>query len=117
MNQFQDIISHNKKMTKYLVDKGIDSAKIHNLSIFDYLVSNYDVVDKVNRDNFKTVYLAGNLSEAKSRYVYELPKLEFSSYIIELFGVNYTGISNEYIHYNGAVKPEELPKNILQDLD
>ena len=84
-----------------------------NLSIFDYLVSNYDVVDKANRDNFKTVYLAGNLSEAKSRYVYELPKLEFSSYIIELFGVNYTGISNEYIHYNGAVKPEELPKNIF----
>lgn len=104
-------------MTKYLVDKGIDSAKIHNLSIFDYLVSNYDVVDKVNRDNFKTVYLAGNLSEAKSRYVYELPKLEFSSYIIELFGVNYTGISNSIYIIMAQLNQKNFLKIFLQDLD
>ena len=106
------IISHNKKMTEYLVERGFDPAKIVNLKIFDYL-HECDLSDSKVKD-YKTVVIAGNLDSKKANYIYQLDKLGKLDYKINLFGPNYdTQSGGKNIQYYGQCSPEELPAKLI----
>ncbi len=105
---FDYIICHTDEMKKYLEDR-IGKDKIIKLGIFDYLLDFKNVADD---SDYKSVVIAGNLDKNKSGYVYNLNELNNDNYHFELFGINYCGIKNNFIHYNGSFKSEELPKNI-----
>ncbi|WP_136626678.1 glycosyltransferase [Mediterraneibacter butyricigenes] len=106
------IISHNENMTKYLVERGFDSSKIVNLKIFDYL-HECDLPD-FNKDDYKTVVIAGNLDPQKATYIYQLDKLGKLDYKINLFGPNYDARNDgKNIQYYGQCSPEELPEKLI----
>lgn len=109
LTSFDYIISHNEKMTRYLIEQGIPKNKIYDLGIFDYLTDKSNINDF---KNFKSVTIAGNLSVNKSKYIYELDKLNGSHYHFELYGVHYTNPSSKFLVYNGAFPAEELPLKI-----
>lgn len=111
LNNFDYIICHNESMKKYLIKVGLKENKLIALGIFDYLINQYNN-SSVSIDNYKKVIVAGNLDEKKATYVYKLKNLENSSYNFELYGVNYTGKNSNFVHYNGAFKPDDLPKYI-----
>ena len=98
-------IVHNENMKRWLVEYGIDANKLIILEIFDYL-NEKELSEKVTYD--KSVIIAGNLSQEKSPYIYELSKIPDVQF--NLMGVNYTEnkeISN--IHYLGAFESDEVP--------
>ena len=83
----------------------LDANKLIILEIFDYL-NEKELSEKVTYD--KSVIIAGNLSQEKSPYIYELSKIPDVQF--NLMGVNYTEnkeISN--IHYLGAFESDEVP--------
>lgn len=63
------VISHNECMSRYLIEQGVDSNKIVNLELFDYLVKTTISNNHSNDESF--VCYAGNLS--KSKFIYSLP--------------------------------------------
>lgn len=89
------IISHNKKMTSYLVNEGIEKNKVVNLQIFDYLISKEN--EKTHFKDKETICFAGNL--VKSEFVYNFPdnvkklgiNLYGNGYNAKQYGVNYKG--------------------------
>lgn len=106
LNKFDYIISHNESMSKFLKDNGVKN-KILNLEIFDYISdsSNY-----TRYDDFKKVYIAGNLSKNKSQYIYtdEFNKLNYKIY---LYGPNFDEKIiklNNNIEYKGCFPAESL---------
>lgn len=109
LDHFDFIISHNYKMTDYLIKNGISPNKLYNLGIFDYL-TNKSCPN--NYDSFKSVNIAGNLSIHKSKYIYELDKLNGKNYHFELYGINYTNKSSSFLIYNGAFNADDLPLKI-----
>ena len=87
---------------------GIDANKLIVLEIFDYL-NEKEMSEKVTYD--KSVIIAGNLSQEKSPYIYELSKI--SDVEFNLMGINYLEkeeISN--IHYLGAFESDEVPHQL-----
>lgn len=101
------IISHNEKMTNFLIEKGIDKNKIKNLEIFDY------ILDKNNREiNLKKssdICFAGNLE--KSLFIYKLKKIK--NVKIDIFGINYQEEKNQGdFNYCGAYPPDEIHKKL-----
>lgn len=105
---FDHIICHTDEMKKYL-ENHIGKGKIIRLGIFDYLL---DFKNTADDSDYKSVVIAGNLDKNKSEYIYNLNELSNDNYHFELFGINYDGIKNDFIRYNGSFKSEELPKNI-----
>lgn len=109
LSLFDYIICHNNKMKKLLITNKVNSNKIVELSLFDYL-TNYNNINDIK--NFKFVSVAGNLTKEKSKYLYELCELKQSIYNIELFGTNYNGRVSSNINYRGAFPPDELVSKI-----
>lgn len=106
------IISHNKCMTRYLVERGFDRTKIVNLEIFDYL-HNCDLSEK-RVDTSKSIVVAGNLTPNKAAYIYQLNELGKLDYTINLFGPNYDKKENEEnICYYGQCMPDKLPEKLV----
>lgn len=98
------IISHNDKMSLYLCEIGINSCKIINLRIFDYLIPKWDKEsNKLSNDG--AIIIAGNLCKDKAGYVYNLP----DSLMFNLYGVNYEGEEDNNIHYYGSYEADDLP--------
>ena len=110
LDSFDYIISHNCSMTNYIKSKGIDSKKLIDLQLFDYIanIPENDSEKNVNRH----VVIAGNLDVSKAGYIYKLKDIESNIYNFELYGVNYSGENNNFCHYNGSFKPEELLMHI-----
>lgn len=108
LDSFDYIICHNKKM-KYYLEKDIDSEKIIPLGIFDYLL---DYKNESNNSDYKKVIIAGNLDKNKSSYLYKLDELKNDNYYFTLFGINYTGLKNNFLQYQGAIDSNELPKRL-----
>lgn len=104
LNSFNYIISHNKKMTKLLVDNGLTS-KIVDINIFDYLLD-----DKINISNIRKtdIVFAGNLSKKKSGFIYALINNNILKNSINLYGPNFEINKTNNIKYNGVYSPEEL---------
>lgn len=102
LNQAAYIISHNKKMTDYLIKKGIDKNKIVNLGVFDYLIKKQNIYNHYN-DKALLCY-AGNLT--KSQFIYNLPE-SVKELGINLYGNGY--IKNDpKLNYKGAFPSEKI---------
>lgn len=107
MNLFSKIIVHNESMLEYMNQAlGIPKEKMVNLEIFDYLIDNPEN-KKIERtsENYKSVIIAGNLSQMKAAYAYDLP--EETQFV--LYGPNYTGKTDGNITYKGSFPPDVLP--------
>lgn len=116
LNNFDYVISHNSSMTKLLNDNKIES-KIYNLNLFDYLVKN-DINEKEINKNKYVVCFAGNLSNEKSSFLYEIVKYNIDmKFQLELYGVNFDEkyLNNSNFKYKGSFNPDELPENIKAD--
>ena len=60
---------------------------------------------KVQSQKKNNIIIAGNLSSYKVGYVYELPHdVKF-----DLYGINYTGVTDNKIKYHGSYPSDELP--------
>lgn len=101
------IISHNAKMTKELINLGVDEKKIINLEIFDYL---YDgALAKVGKNS--GIIIAGNLEPKKAGYLSELKNLKNVNF--NLYGSNFDDkCLGENISYKGKFLPDELIPNL-----
>lgn len=102
--KFEFIISHNQKMTDWLVAQGLES-KIINLEIFDYLteMSDMQISAAVERED---IVFAGNLG--KSAF---LTKMNLEN-PVSLFGINPAQYENN-ISYKGAFTPEALEGELV----
>lgn len=107
-NSLDKVICHNDKMRSALKDAGC-SVELAILGPFDYLVEKSKIPSiKSERDGGEAVVIAGNLSEEKCGYVYKLNEL--SNVEFRLYGIGYTGKSDDKITYEGKFDPEELVK-------
>lgn len=96
------IISHNQKMTEYLINNKIDESKIVNLEIFDYLIS-IENISNHYEDEALLCY-AGNLK--KSKFIYNFPA-ELKKLKINLYGNGYIGDQNG-LNYKGAFPSDKI---------
>ena len=102
------IISHNKYMTRELISMGIDSKKIVNLELFDYLEKKES---KASVKNNSGIIIAGNLSIDKANYISKLK--DIGNVNFNLYGINYDEVCNgKNINYKGAFLPDELIENL-----
>ena len=102
LNNFDFIISHNKKMTDFLIKNGCTS-KIIDLGIFDYLHD--DKKELIASSNLKSICFAGNLD--KSEFLYELG--EVHNLEINLYGVyNKSKKLPENVIYKGSLPSDEI---------
>lgn len=110
-NSFDWIISHNEEMSKFLTENGLKTEFV-NLEIFDYLM---DDIDNKEIEDFKNIYIAGNLSSEKSQYIYNSDFRQIKSNMY-LYGPNFeqdsTELKNTSIEYKGCFPPEDLGKEI-----
>jgi len=115
LKYYDVVISHNKIMTKYLIEKGISSKKIVNLQLFDYLLNNELEMNCRNRDT--SIIIAGNLEKEKISF---LKELNFNNNIsFNLYGMNFpesfNKINNVKINYFGSFEPNKLIKELVGD--
>ena len=112
-NKFDYIVSHNKKMTKWLMNNGLNS-KVVDLELFDYYIDlNNSNDDKVEEILDNKIAFAGNLHRNKSGFIYALSDIEKLK--LNLYGPNYENLSENTstnINYLGICSPEELPFKI-----
>lgn len=117
LSKVKYIIVHNEKMKKYLEGIGI-KANLYCLELFDYICEKKENFAKgnktINTNNLQIAY-AGNLSENKSPFIYQLEK-EKMNFTINLYGVGIEKDINEKLKYNGKFPPNELPDEIKSDL-
>lgn len=114
LKNYKVIISHNKKMTEYLREKGLKN-KIYELELFDYLCENINVKNKFEKENKLEVIYAGNLIKEKSPFIYQIDN-EKINYKINLYGNGIERDISNNIKYIGAFCPEELPNKIQGNL-
>lgn len=111
MIEFADkLIIHNDAMKQWFLNYGVSEDKLVVLKIFDYLLpSNPDKEILFS----KNIYIAGNLAEDKSPYVYQLDKL--SGVHFRLMGINYdSNKASENISYLGSFAPEDVPNQLTE---
>ena len=107
LNKADYVISHNEKMTEAFREVGAE-GKYFTLGPFDYL---YDgQLANVEYDREPTICVAGNLSKSKCGYLYEIDSIKHCKF--NLYGLDYSGITNERIIYNGSFAPEELIEHL-----
>ncbi len=99
------IISHNEKMTNYLIENGVPEEKIVNLEIFDYLGD----IKKKNIRFAPVLNIAGNLDSSKCKYLEDLNLINNGT-LFNLYGINFDEkvLASGTISYKGAFKPEEI---------
>jgi len=110
--KFKYIIVHNKKMKKFLIEKGVDEESIYLLNIFDYLADGQ--IEKINKKFTKTIFYAGNLIKDKSPFIYQLEenKMNFN---INLYGIGLGKLANKKLNNMGSFDPDNL-SSITGDL-
>lgn len=105
-NESDYLISHNEKMTEYLVkDYKISLNKIVNLDLFDYLIE-YKKID-YNKYKENAVVVAGNLDIEKCGYMYKLAEI-LKKFSLNAYGPNCKQ-ENFSGNYKGSFLPEEIP--------
>lgn len=97
------VIVHNGEMKNFLVSEGIDSRKLMELGIFDYLTEEKGIA---GRKKEKTVCIAGNLAPEKAGYIYSIGD---SAVTYRLYGPGFAGAERENFRYMGCLAPKELP--------
>ena len=109
LNKCDLIISHNRHMSEFMINMGIDKSKIIDLGIFDYLVDG-DVPQERTFD--KSVTVAGNLMPGKCKYLYNLLEDERRSFVVHLYGPSFEDKGYKNIVYHGSVPPDKLPTQL-----
>ena len=109
------IITHNKRMSEFLISKGINNDAIVELGIFDYLVTDgMTPREKECAVSTQSIIVAGNLMEKKSGYLYKL--IETNEIYLDIYGINYKykDIEKKYskAKYHGVFPADELPEVI-----
>ena len=101
------IVVHNRQMKKVLERQGISTEKMIELEIFDYYISQWDEKKASLRalEKDAPIIIAGNLSQKKSGYIYNLP----DSQSFNLYGINYDDQTKANINYMGSFMPDDLP--------
>ena len=106
LKHFDHIISHNRKMTEYLLDKGIPKAKMTELGLFDYLTK-ATPKEHTLRDG---IAIAGNLDPDKSGYISQMIRMAGKNLPLHLYGKGLDGQSSfKNIVFHGAYAPDILP--------
>ena len=106
LKHFDQIISHNQKMTEYLQSIGIPKEKITELRIFDYLT---EATPKTHSKQ-DGIAIAGNLDPEKSGYISRLITISNKRFPIHLYGKGLTGRNEDKnITFHGAFPPDILP--------
>ena len=105
-----EVIAHNEKMKKILVEKyENDESRIKVLSLFDYLAD--DKIDDRQRKKDDPIIIAGNLTKSKAGYLEFLHKVDGVNF--NLYGIGYEKNEKDLnINYKGAFLPEELLNNL-----
>lgn len=101
-------ITHNEKMSAYLIKQGIPAGKIVVLGLFDYLTAPEKHIG--NRSAEKGIVIAGNLAPEKSGYLYQLTE-EYCSRQLVLYGTNFSQNKMSTVNYcfQGVFPPDDLP--------
>lgn len=101
------LIVHNPSMAAYLHDTfGLDTGRMIDLGLFDYLMGLDIARAQVTQNPEPQVCVAGNLTQQKAGYLYELP----GDVAFELYGMGYQDENAQFnVHYHGSFLPEELP--------
>ena len=105
LKHFDKMIVHNPRMAALVENMGYRKDQIVSLDIFDYVIPQEIPTERVGAPN--GVIIAGNLSQGKAGYAYQLPSDE--SVTFSLYGVNYSGTAGGNIRYHGAFDPGILP--------
>ncbi|RDY27397.1 hypothetical protein CHL78_009275 [Romboutsia weinsteinii] len=108
LNKFDYVIAHNSVMSRWLKDNGLKSKTI-DLDVFDY--KSDEIEEKHNiESNTKTVAFAGNLDKNKSRFIYDMNKLQIKGLKFNLYGPNYSHENYQCgnVEYKGICTPEQL---------
>lgn len=117
-NKFDAIISHNKHMSKWLIENGL-KTKCVDLEIFDYSLpekyADYNPNYKEKSSKHKVAF-AGNLGEYKSGFLYKLKGEDLNNVELKLYGPNVemSKLDNSVEHL-GSFGPEEITANIDAD--
>lgn len=101
------IVSHNRKMTKFLTDSGIDEKKIVNLKVFDYLIEPEEI--PMHDKDESILCFAGNL--AKSEFIYNISS-KVTNLGVNIYGANYNENKNNALLYQGSFDSEIIHKEI-----
>jgi len=102
------IVSHNEKMSAYLVSHGVDPNKIVDLGVFDYLTRTEKIVSHYQDEAF--VCFAGNLK--KSEFIYHISD-QVASLGFNVFGINYDEKRTTNLDYFGSFDSEEIHRHIV----
>lgn len=102
------IVSHNSRMTAYLLSRGVDRDKLIELRLFDYLLAKDPVV---KRDGRSSVIVAGNLGKDKAGYLIQIP----DALNMNLYGEGFQSLGRDNIVYYGSFLPEELTDHLVGD--
>ncbi|MDX6040105.1 hypothetical protein [Scandinavium lactucae] len=92
-----NIISHNKTMTSYMKDIGVENINIIELNLFDYLHQCDSQTRNIEACVDITLLIAGNLSKEKAGYLYSWEP----TFPVDIYGINYNGTS-EKLNYHGV---------------
>lgn len=109
-NKCDVIISHNEKMTEFLISNGVKN-KIIDLEIFDYLCNLKYKNNKFDKNNLKVIY-TGNIDKTSFINELEYDKMKFS---INVYGSEKKS-SNSKINICGIYNPNKLPNIIKGDI-
>ncbi len=99
---FERVIAHNDRMARYLTLQGIPAERLTTLGLFDYRTD----APMPERTLQNAVCVAGNLSRAKSGWLYHLPR---SGVRFHLYGAGWVGKKRTTLVPHGPMAADELP--------
>lgn len=108
IDKFNKIICHNERMARTFIKAGGQGNYVI-LGPFDYIYKGEPTEIKKSAKEY-VVIIAGNLDRTKCGFLYKLP--EFKNISFHLYGMNYSGDSNENIKFQGEYPPDELIENL-----
>lgn len=108
LRQFDIVIAHNAAMKGYLVSSGLNSDRIVELSLFDYLC---DAPQRDSHSQLSHITVAGNLAPSKAGYLYHLQEISnLGDLVFDLYGNGYDNVvAHDAIKVHGAINPDLLP--------
>ncbi|MCD8291580.1 MAG: hypothetical protein LUC91_08805 [Prevotella sp.] len=106
-NCIDKVVCHNDKMKQVLTNNG-GRGNYSILGPFDYLYSKGPI--DIDFQGKLHVIIAGNLIKKKCGYVYKLSEIKGCKF--NLYGISYSGISNDSILYKGQYHPNKLIENL-----
>lgn len=115
LNKFSCVISHNKCMSKWLIENGLQT-KILNLDLFDYL-SNRNIFKRSINNSFQISYATGILGKEKSAFLYNINSIASEKCKFILYGnienkLKDKIVNNNFIDYKGPLSPNEISEKI-----